>query len=428
MGSCDIQIVDVRRSREDYITGQVTHQTELKIDDPLAVVDIDEVVERYTKWYKLLPRVQLFYALKCNNDEAIVSVLARMGSSFDCASKSEIQQILDFGVDPSRIIYANPCKQMSHITYAREYDVDLMTFDNEEELVKIKMFYGPSARLVLRFRPATKYKVMYSLAKKFGCAYEEAEDLLKSAKNKGLNVVGVSFHVGSNCQDADAFSLSIKEARRIFDIGLQVGFAMTLLDIGGGYRGRDIDRPAIEENADVINKCLDEYFPDVSGVKIIAEPGRYLVESAVNEAAKIIGRKLIYDNDKSSIEHVMYNINDGLYGSLSWVREVTEVFVASPVTKKVGTEMYSSTVWGPTCCSLDCLATDIKLPLIEVGDWIDINYAGSYTFSLWSNFNSMPPPKMFYFCSRETWSLIEKIEMAPVEDRVQILVQHFRPC
>ncbi|XP_021357055.1 ornithine decarboxylase-like [Mizuhopecten yessoensis] len=89
-------------------------------------------------------------AMKCNNDEKIVDVLMKLGSSFDCASKAEIQQVLELGVDPSRIIYANPCKQNSHLTYAKEHNVDLMTFDTEEELIKVKMLYG-SARLLRKY-------------------------------------------------------------------------------------------------------------------------------------------------------------------------------------------------------------------------------------------------------------------------------------
>ncbi|XP_021357122.1 ornithine decarboxylase-like [Mizuhopecten yessoensis] len=210
--------------------------------------------------------------------------------SFDCASK-----VLELGVDPSRIIYANPCKQNSHLTYAKEHNVDLMTFDTEEKLIKVKMF-------------------------------------------------------------SNAFASAIKEARKIFDIGLHIGFDMNVLDIGGGFRGRYVERPTIEENAEVINQCLDDYFPEAGGVKIIAEPGRYLVETAVSTAANIIGRKLIYDNDKSSIVHVMYIINDEAYGTFAWVKEVTEVFVMSPVLNKASKEKHHSTVWGPTICGTDLLS------------------------------------------------------------------------
>ncbi|XP_021359308.1 ornithine decarboxylase-like [Mizuhopecten yessoensis] len=209
----DMLIVDARLSHSNYIKREIAYQAELGIDDPLVIVDIDEVVERYRKWYHLLPR-------------------------------AEIKQVLDLGVDPSRIIYANPCKQNAHLPFAKKHNVDLMTFDSEEELIKIKMLY-------------------------------------RSA----------SFHVGSDCLSSDAFAFAIKEARRIFDMGQQVGFDMNVLDIGGGYRGRDVDHPTIEENADIINQCLDEYFPAAEGVKIIAEPGRYLVETAVSAAANIIGRR-----------------------------------------------------------------------------------------------------------------------------------------
>ncbi|XP_021355813.1 ornithine decarboxylase-like [Mizuhopecten yessoensis] len=404
----DMLIVDARFSHSNYIKREIAYQTELGIDDPLVIVDIDEVVERYRKWYNLLPRVELFYALKCNNDEKIVDVLVRLGSSFDCASKAEIQQMLDLGVDPSRIIYANPCKQNTHLSYAKKHNVDLMTFDSEEELIKIKMLYG-SARLLLRFRPNHTYTVMYDLGEKFGCVFEEALDLFISAKNKGLNVIGVSFHVGSNCLSSDAFALAIKEARRIFDMGLKVGFGMNVLDIGGGYRGRDVDHPTIEENADIINQCLDEYFPEAEGVKVIAEPGRYLVETAVSAAANIIGRKFVYDHDKKRIEHVLYNINDGIYGSLCRVNDGTKVLVISPVLKKAMTEKHNSTVWGPTCASPDCLEKDIPLPLMEVGEWVHISYVGAYSLCGATNFNSMPRPKLYYFCSRHTWASLQNL-------------------
>ncbi|XP_069122285.1 ornithine decarboxylase-like [Argopecten irradians] len=402
-----VELVDIRRSHDEYVRTKVEHHIEQGIDDPLVVVDVDEVVEKYRKWYKLFPRVELFYALKCNDDEQIVNVLVLLGSSFDCASKEEIQQILQLGVDPSRIIYANPCKQNSHLTYAREQNVDLMTFDSEEELVKIKTLY-PSARLLLRFRPKHSYKVTYELGNKYGCTYEESRDLFMSAMNKGLNINGVCFHVGSNCVNADAFASSIKEARRIFDVGMQLGFSMEILDIGGGYRGRDVDRPTIEENAAVINHCLDEYFPESDGVKVIAEPGRYLVETSISAGVNIIGRKLFYDNDNAAISHSMYNINDGVYGTFHWAkaREAIDMKPTHPKDKEL-VEVCTSTVWGPTCSGIDCVAIDIPLPIMEVGEWVHIRYTGAYSFSLRTQFNKMPSPRMYYIYSRKTWDSLK---------------------
>ena len=76
--------------------------------------------------------------MKCNGDQNLIRLLAYLGAGFDCASKKEIQTVLDLGVSPDRIIYANPCKQASYIKYAYKNGVNCMTFDNEQELYKIK--------------------------------------------------------------------------------------------------------------------------------------------------------------------------------------------------------------------------------------------------------------------------------------------------
>lgn len=93
-------------------------------------------------------------------------------------------------VDSSRIIYANPCKQNSHISYATKRSVDLMTFDNETELLKVKAA-NPSAKMVLRILPPTSEKVQCQLGNKFGCLPKNTLKLLTFAKNLGVDVVGV---------------------------------------------------------------------------------------------------------------------------------------------------------------------------------------------------------------------------------------------
>ena len=113
------------------------------------IVDLGKILEMYSQWSKLLPKVKPYYAIKCNPNAHIIETLDRLGVNFDCASQAEIQQILDITQDPSRIIFANPCKTPDHIRYAQEKSVDLMTFDCEEELFKIQK-YHPKARLVLR--------------------------------------------------------------------------------------------------------------------------------------------------------------------------------------------------------------------------------------------------------------------------------------
>jgi len=102
------------------------------------LVDLGKLKESYLNWITLLPDVKPYYAVKCNPNPVLLETLASLGSNFDCASETEIKSIVEITKDPSRIIFANPCKMSTQIRYARANDVDLMTFDCEEELYKIK--------------------------------------------------------------------------------------------------------------------------------------------------------------------------------------------------------------------------------------------------------------------------------------------------
>jgi ornithine decarboxylase len=117
--------------------------------EPFFVIDLGSVFRKHKQWLRALPRIEPFYAMKCCNEPKILEALASLGTGFDCASRAEIEMVLKMGVDPSRIIFAHPAKSIKHIKYAREVGVDLMTFDNETELIKVKEHH-PAARMVLR--------------------------------------------------------------------------------------------------------------------------------------------------------------------------------------------------------------------------------------------------------------------------------------
>lgn len=107
--------------------------------------DLGDIVKKYALWRSELPRVKPFYAVKCNDDHVVLSLLHHLGTGFDCASKAEIQKAFHAGASTADIVYANPCKQISHIKYAAKVDVPLMTFDNEAELCKIQSYF-PTAK------------------------------------------------------------------------------------------------------------------------------------------------------------------------------------------------------------------------------------------------------------------------------------------
>ena len=192
------------------------------------------------------------------------------------------------GVDPSKIIFANPCKAVSFIRNAAKSGVNMMTFDNADELYKIARTH-PQAKLVVRILTDDS-KSLCRLGLKFGAPLVTVPALLAKAKELHLDVIGVSFHVGSGCYDATAFADAILRARNAFDMGTAAGYSFTLLDVGGGF-----EDATFETNAAVLSAAIDRHFPDRSSIKIIAEPGRFYVSKAFHLAAHIIARRAPLD-------------------------------------------------------------------------------------------------------------------------------------
>ena len=266
------------------------------------VADLSQVYRQHLRWKACLPNVEPFYgmssarplciqndviyvAVKANPDPFVLRLLAALGTGFDCASQNEINTVLGMGnVDPSRIIFANPCKAISFIRHAARAQVDKMTFDNTDELYKIARTH-PGAKLVVRIL-ADDSKSLCRLGLKFGVPLVMVPALLAKARELGLDVIGVSFHVGSGCYDSSAFADAIMRARAAFDMGREAGYAFDFLDVGGGFEDADF-----EETAAVLNTALDKYFPDRTNLKVIAEPGRFYVSRAFTLATNIIARR-----------------------------------------------------------------------------------------------------------------------------------------
>lgn len=258
-------------------------------DDSFYCVDIGDVLLKHFKWRKLLPRIEPFYAMKCNNDPLVLQLMVNLGIGFDCASKLEIQTMLSYGVKPNQIVFANPCKQLSHLKFAAQHGIDLMSFDNEMELRKVKLI-APTSRLLLRILTDDS-KSLCQLGIKYGAARDQCRHLLNFAKELELNVVGVSFHVGSGCFDANAFKTAVESARLVFDWGRDTGFDFSILDVGGGFPGSASKDICFEEVCSVLNATLENCFPRSSGVRIIAEPGRFYVSTAFTLVTNITSRR-----------------------------------------------------------------------------------------------------------------------------------------
>ena len=233
-GDDDSSFIDPREILEPGV-----HHT---IEDPFYVVDLGIVGAQLARWRAAFPRVQPFYAIKCNPDPAIVRTLACLGCNFDCASRAEIelvQQItkeLPKGYRKPEIIYANPCKSRSHIIDAVCRGVRMVTFDNPSEVRKCASI-SKKIQLILRIITDDSGS-QCRLSSKFGAPKQHWPMLLAEAKQFGLEVVGVSFHVGSGCRDATRYEMALKDCKELFEMAKRdFGFDMKILDIGGGFPG-----------------------------------------------------------------------------------------------------------------------------------------------------------------------------------------------
>ncbi|KAL1654870.1 Ornithine decarboxylase [Didymella pomorum] len=373
-------------------------------EDTFFVADLGEVYRQHLRWKKNLARVKPHYAVKCNPDPQVLRLMTELGLGFDCASKNEIETVLKIGVDPSRIIYAQPCKTKSYVRYAANAGVKQMTFDNADELYKTKQLF-PDAELYLRIITDDTASLC-RLSQKFGAAMDQTGEMLELAKKLELNVVGVAFHVGSGASDPKAFIKAVQDARFVFDQAAALGFNMHTLDVGGGFTGD----ATFEPMAAVLSASLDEYFPP--HIRVIGEPGRYYVSTAFTIACHVIARRTVTDATLGTTNYMLY-LNDGVYGNFSSIifdhqHPVAKVLKSgNDVLYDVRRSGYDTpsqieySIWGPTCDGIDIISSSSTFPeLLDVGDWLYFEDMGAYTKCSATRFNGFTDSHdVVYVCS-----------------------------
>jgi len=368
------------------------------------LVNLGTVVDKYHLWRRTFPRIQPFYAVKSNPDEMICRTLNVSGTGFDCASKAELEQILKLpGINVNDIIFANPCKQVEHILYAKEHDVSMMTFDNPFELEKIHKYY-PGARLVLRLLPDDSHSLM-PFGSKFGASLTESIALIQRCKELGMSLIGVSFHVGSGCFSSIAWIEALKLARVVFDEARKYGYLMNLVDIGGGFPGVETGNLPLSAIGPDVSPIADALFgPEV---RIISEPGRFFCTQSTTLACSVVSKRErmvnvpnpAVDGEPQTFhqepEFQLY-LSDGIYGSMNCVVFDHVVLDPSPLHGDLTRPLQRTTMWGPTCDSIDVVVKGLPFPDTHIGEWLYFENMGAYTSAAASSFNGFAPPAAVY--------------------------------
>ncbi|KRX20635.1 Ornithine decarboxylase, partial [Trichinella nelsoni] len=372
-------------------------------EEAFFLFDLGKLIRLHQRWIEHLPQIHPFYAVKCNDNKLLLSLLASMGVNFDCASKNEIETVLSIGVSPERIIFANPCKPRSAIEYANSQNVRYMTFDNEQELQKIHSLY-PKSELLMRIS-TFNYNAVISFEKKFGCnPITEAPELLKKAIVLGCKVVGI----WSGCRESSAYTNSIANARKLFDLGNQFGCPLKLLDIGGGFSAvHENGALPFESLAMEINQALSFHFPSDMNVTVIAEPGRYYAAEPFQLCTRVIGyRKVaaskITENPADDADiGFMYFINDGIYGSFNCILTENTVPQGQLLKKRKASKTYWSTVWGQTCDSLDIILKKCQLPELYENELLLFQNMGAYSLTVSTEFNGFSRTKVYPYIKED---------------------------
>jgi ornithine decarboxylase len=372
---------------------QILQELAAEHGTPLIVVDHEVLRSNYEQFKRLLPRVQVYYAVKANPDPAIVETLHRLGSSFDVASLSEFLLVYEqIKMLPEskrqdfiwgKIIYANPIKAIQTLKELDRYR-PLVTYDNPEEIQKVHR-YAPQAGLVLRVKVPNTGAVV-ELSSKFGAPPGEAVRLIQLAHKSGLVVEGISFHVGSQNTNYANYINALQLADGILKEARAQGLdRLKILDIGGGFPA-PYD-PAVRpfaELAAMLNAEFERLFPPP--LDLAAEPGRYLVATAATVVASVIGKTCRAGKPS-------YYLDDGVYQTFSGV-----VFDRCKYRVRAfkGGRPVISAVYGPTCDSLDTISLSEELPELTIGDLVYAENIGAYSYATATHFNGFSPARVVH--------------------------------
>ncbi|MGU3434015.1 type III PLP-dependent enzyme [Actinomycetes bacterium M1A6_2h] len=375
-----------RRRLADEMRGSAPMWADLaaRHGTPLLVLDPREVTRRYAELQNLLPYIRFHYAVKALPHPAVIAAVVSRRGWFDVATSHEVDHLVGLGVDMGRVIHTHPVKKPTAIDHAYAAGVRTFVVDSVAEVDKFGTRHRDAGVLVRLAFPDPTAKS--NLSAKFGVPPADAELVVKQLLSSGLRVDGFSFHVGSQGSAIGPFAAAIGRTVELMDrVESSSGVQLRTLDIGGGFPVSYREPvPNIAEIASVIDTALasvrDRYV-------VLAEPGRFVAASCMTLLTSVVGTS-IRDG------RVWHHVDDGVYGSYSNVlaEDVHPAVLAlAELGDDVSLPMRPVVLAGPTCDSVDVVATDYPMPELQNGSVLVSPMMGAYTAVSASRFNGLPP-------------------------------------
>ncbi len=360
-------------------------------EGPCLVIDTDVVRDNYLTFAKAMPDSRVFYAVKANPAPEILKLLAGLGSSFDCASVNEIDMAMAAGATPDRISFGNTIKKERDVAAAFARGIRLYAVDSVEEVEKVSRA-APGARVFCRILCAGD-GAEWPLSRKFGCEPEMALEVLQHAHHSGLDAHGISFHVGSQQPNPDAWDSALKAAADIFRTLSDRGIQLRMVNLGGGFPAKYLKKiPQVKTYGRAISNALRRHFGNRIPETII-EPGRGMVGDA-----GIIKAEVVLVSKKAKTDETRWVFLDiGKFGGLA---ETMDEAIRYPIrTTRDRDAKAPCIIAGPTCDSVDVLYEKIPYDLpvtLTIGDEVLIEGTGAYTTTYSAvAFNGFAPLQSF---------------------------------
>lgn len=364
---------------------------------PLYVYSYRTVVDHFEKLRRAFRRLSpmICFSVKANNNLAILRLLVERGAGLDIVSGGELVKALRAGCPPSRIVFASVGKRSDEIRDALRAGIFCFNVESIPEMEAINAQALRAKRIApvaLRINPDVKavthhYITTGTAESKFGIDLESAERLVRERRRalSATRLLGFHLHIGSQITEATPFLLAIQRVGALIRRLRRQGIEMTWLNLGGGlgivYKDeRPQTAQAFAQKIIPLLESLD--------VKLILEPGRFIVGNAGILVAEVLYRKesrgkrfLVVDAGMNDL------IRPALYGAY---HEVVPVQNHTPHPAPRTPHLYD--VVGPVCESADVLARDRRLPWLEPGQRIAVLGAGAYGFAMASNYNGRLRP------------------------------------
>ena len=365
-----------------------------EVGTPVYVYSRGELERAYRAFDAALDGIQhrVCYAVKANSSLGILGVLIKLGAGADIVSLGELVRWTRAGGDPAKVVFSGVGKTEHELRGALDAGIGTFNVESAEELDvidRVARGAGMRARIALRVNPDVDAQTHPYIStglkqNKFGVAMTEARALLRHAHaQRGLEVVGVDCHIGSQLTKTAPFTDAIARLVALIDELASDGIKIEHIDVGGGlgidYGKGDAPPPTPAEYGAAVRAALAPL--TALGVTLYTEPGRVIVGRAGALVTQVLYRKRNEAKHFTIVDAAMNDLmRPALYGSFHPMKPVTR-----PERPVIATDIV-----GPICETTDFFARDRELPELAAGELLWIGAAGAYGSAMASNYNTRP--------------------------------------